>query len=83
MHCHLIQTTEPKGGNMLSNDLDTQRFLTRERTERLAQEARNEWLARDVRGTKQTRRRWTRLRSLPTALVLGARRPSPEAETGA
>src|SRR5437867_1128356 len=33
-----------KDGNMFSNDLDTQRLLTREHTERLAQEARNEWL---------------------------------------
>ena len=83
VHRHLIPTTQPKGGNMLSNDLDTQRLLTREHTERLAQEARNEWLARDLRETKRTRRRPRRRLSLPAALALGARRRSPEAEMGA
>jgi hypothetical protein len=68
---------------MLSNDLDTQRFLTREHTERLAQEARNEWLARDLRKAKQTGRGRNRVLALPTALVLAARRRSPQAEIGA
>jgi hypothetical protein len=68
---------------MLSNDLDTQRLLTREHTERLAQEARNEWLARDLRETKQGRPGRRRIRALPTALLLAARRRSPQAEIGA
>ncbi len=68
---------------MLSNDLDTQRLLTREHTERLAQEARNEWLARDIRETKRRGRRWRRLLPFPASLGLGARGRSPEAEMGA
>ncbi len=68
---------------MFSNDLDTQRLLTREHTERLAQEARNEWLARDLRETKRARRGRRRILALPAALVLAARRRSPQAETGA
>ncbi len=68
---------------MLSNDLDTQRLLTREHTERLAQEARNEWLARDLRETKQARRRRRRVLAFPAALVLAARRRPPAAEIGA
>jgi hypothetical protein len=68
---------------MFSNDLDTQRLLTREHAERLAQEARNERLARDLRETKQTRRGRRRILALPTALVLTGRRRSPKAEIGA
>jgi hypothetical protein len=83
VHRHLIQTTKQKGGNMLPNDLDTQRLLTREHTERLAEEARNEWLARDLRETRQARRGRKRVLAFPMALVLAARRRSPEAEIGA
>jgi hypothetical protein len=68
---------------MLSNDLDTQRFLTREHTERLAQEAQNEWLARNVRETRRPRHGRTRLLTLPTALAPGARRRSRQAQMGA
>jgi len=68
---------------MFSNDLDTQRLLTREHTERLAQEARNEWLARDLRETTQACRGRRRILALPTALLLAARHRSPEAEVGA
>jgi len=68
---------------MISNDLDTQRLLTREHAERLAQEARNEWLARDLRETKRARRRRRRILALPTALGLAGRRRSPQAEVGA
>jgi hypothetical protein len=67
---------------MLSNNLDTQRLLTREHAERLAQEARNEWLARDLRETRRARRRRRRRLSLPAALALAWRR-SPEAGMGA
>ena len=67
---------------MLSNDLDTQRLLTREHSERLAQEARNEWLARDLRETKQARRGRRRVLAFRTALGMAARRRLPEAEIG-
>jgi hypothetical protein len=67
---------------MFSNDLDTQRLLTREHTERLAQEARNEWLARDLSETKQNRRGGRRILALPRALVPAERRRSAEAEIG-
>jgi hypothetical protein len=64
---------------VLSNNLDTQRLLTREHAERLAQEARNEWLGRDLREMKRARSGRRRRLSLPAALALGARRRSPEA----
>jgi hypothetical protein len=67
---------------MFANDLDTQRLLTREHTERLAQEARNEWLARDLRETRQNRRGRRRILALPRALVVTGRR-RPAAETSA
>jgi len=68
---------------VLTNDPDTLRLLTREHAERLAQEARNEWLARDIRETKPTRRRWRRRLTLATVLTLGTRRRSSEAKMGA
>ena len=42
---------------MFSSDLDTFRFLTRERSERLMHEARAERLAKEARGAPRTSRR--------------------------
>jgi hypothetical protein len=48
-------TRHSKGGDMFSSDLDTFRFLTRERSERLMREAQAQRLAKEARGVKGNR----------------------------
>jgi hypothetical protein len=58
---------------MYTNDMDTLRLVTRERTERFAGEARAESLARESRNGKSTTRRRTR-RSFVARIALSEHR---------
>ena len=60
---------------MFSSDLDTFRFLTRERSERLMREAQAERLAKEARGALRARRR----RRLHLPLAARVRKPQHRA----